>query len=228
MSILDPWVSTVGGGELAPSARALNSMALRCTLVPLLLLALATAAGKVEAQASATPQPALPAATAPAPGEASRDGSASPDEAASDAVDRDIRGGAPQPDRDEQAEGGDAEVDLEIRGGAPGPVLYGEPVRRVRTSNIDRWQVVDQQRLMLYTSPSRAYLVTLRGKAPRLRFDPVIVLKLRERMLDARLDAIYIDGFPYPISRIEKLTRDVADQILGRPSRDRDDDVVDS
>lgn len=108
-------------------------------------------------------------------------------------------------------------VDEEARGG--NFVLYGEPVKRVQASRIRTWKIVDDQRLIFYTSPSKPYLVTLRRKSPRLRFDPIIGLNLRSNSIDARFDAIYVEGFPYPIERIEKITREVADLLLGREPR---------
>ena len=110
-------------------------------------------------------------------------------------------------------------VVMEARGGS-GVVLYGEPVRRVYAATINGWRTVDNRRLILYTSPSRPYLVTLKREARGLRFDPVIGLKLRDRSIDARFDSIYVDGYPYAIERIEKLTKDVADALLARESED--------
>ena len=121
------------------------------------------------------------------------------------------------------AQEGEAAPDMEVRGSG-GVVLHGEPVRRVYSAGIDGWRTVDERRLIFYTSPSRPYLVTLRRKAPALRFNPVIGLKLRDRSIDARFDSIYIDGFPHQIERIEKLSREVADALLGRERSDDPDD----
>lgn len=99
-------------------------------------------------------------------------------------------------------------------------VLYGEPVKRVYAPKIDSWAVVDDQRLVLYVTPFRPYLVTLTRKVARLKYEYAIGLNNRSSYIDAKFDRVYVDGFPYAIERIEKLERETARALLGRDRKD--------
>lgn len=94
-------------------------------------------------------------------------------------------------------------------------VVYGEPVNRVFAPQVHNWVVLDQQRLILYATRSRPYLVTLRRKAMGLTSSTVIGLKRHGNSFDARFDQIYVDGFPYSIKRMEKLTVETARRLRG-------------
>ncbi len=100
-------------------------------------------------------------------------------------------------------------------------VLYGEPVKRIYAPKIDSWAVVDNQRLVLYATPFRPYLVTLKRPVRNLRWEYKIGLNNRSSYIDAKFDRIYVDGFPYAIERIEKLERETARALLGRDRRDK-------
>ena len=93
--------------------------------------------------------------------------------------------------------------------------LYGEPVRRVFAPSIHSFHVLDDQRLILYATRSRPYLITLRSKAHGLSFNSVIGLRRQSSSIDASFDEIIVEGFPYAIKRIEKLTPDVAKRLRG-------------
>jgi hypothetical protein len=94
-------------------------------------------------------------------------------------------------------------------------VFYGETVKRVFAPQVHDWKVVDQQRLILYATRSRPYLVILRRKAMALNSSTIIGLERHGNSIDSRFDQIYVDGFPYPIERIEKLTVETARRLRG-------------
>ena len=97
----------------------------------------------------------------------------------------------------------------------PMDVLYGEIVKRVYAPQIHDWIFVDKKRLILYATRSRPYLVTLRRPARSLKSSTVIGLERRDNSIDARFDAVYVDGFPHAIERIEKLTVETAKRLRG-------------
>jgi len=97
----------------------------------------------------------------------------------------------------------------------PLDVLYGETVKRVFAPHIHDWAVVDQQRLILYVSRSRPYLVTLQRKARLLGKSSLIGLERRDNSIDSRFDQIFIDGLPFSIKRIEKLSVETARRLRG-------------
>jgi len=99
--------------------------------------------------------------------------------------------------------------------GRPLDVVYGESVRRVFAPQVHDWVVLDQQRLILYVTRSRPYLVTLRRKANLLTRSTVIVIERSNNSIDARFDQIQIEGFSYPIGRIEKLSVETAKRLRG-------------
>ncbi len=103
-------------------------------------------------------------------------------------------------------------------------VLYGEPVDRVYAPNIHSWQAIDSQRLVLYVTAFRPYLVTLNRKVNALNWEHRIAIDNRTSHIDARFDRVFVDGFPYRIERIEKLSRETARTLLGR-GRDKDEDA---
>ncbi len=94
--------------------------------------------------------------------------------------------------------------------------VYGEPLKKLWVPNISSWQVVDNQRLVLYVSPFRPYLLTLARKAPGLGNNDRIVFRYDNNHIYARFDRIEVDGFPYVIDRIEKLDRETARALTRR------------
>jgi hypothetical protein len=109
-----------------------------------------------------------------------------------------------------------SDIDMVVRDKAvPHQVQHGEIVNRVYAPQIHDWVVLDEKRLILYVSRNRPYLVTLRRPARSLKNSTVIGLNRRDHSIDARFDQIYIDGSPYSIQQIEKLTSDTAKRLRG-------------
>lgn len=109
-----------------------------------------------------------------------------------------------------------ASVDMVINEkGRRQDVVYGETVNRVFAPQVHDWVVLDKQRLILYATRARPYLVTLRRKANALTKSTVIVLERRDNSIDSRFDQITVDGFPYSIARIEKLSIKTAKRLRG-------------
>ena len=107
-------------------------------------------------------------------------------------------------------------VDLVIKKqGRPLDTVYGETVKRVFAPQVHDWKVLDQQRLILYATRTRPYLVTLRRKAMGLTRSTIIGLERHGTSIDSRFDQIYVDGFPYAIMRIEKLSVETAKRLRG-------------
>ena len=97
----------------------------------------------------------------------------------------------------------------------PTDVLYGEIVKRVFAPQIHDWLILDKQRMILYATRSRPYLVTLRRPVNSLKSSTVIGLERRDNSIDSRFDQIYVEGFPHAIERIEKLTVETAKRLRG-------------
>ncbi|MFK7956078.1 MAG: DUF6491 family protein [Lysobacterales bacterium] len=109
--------------------------------------------------------------------------------------------------------------------------VYGEPLKKLWVPNISSWTAIDDQRLVLYTSPFRPYLLTLNRKAAGLQFDQRVSFQFDNNHIYANFDRIVVDGFPYTIAKIEKLDRDTARALARRdkgsdapPTTEADDD----
>jgi uncharacterized protein DUF6491 len=76
------------------------------------------------------------------------------------------------------------------------------------------WTALDNDTLIVWTSPFQPYLVELAFPSHDLRFDQVIGLTSSGSRVYARFDAVKIRGFRYPIDSIYKLTRDEAKNLV--------------
>ncbi len=94
--------------------------------------------------------------------------------------------------------------------------LYGEPMKKLWVPSISSWSAVDDQRLVLFVSPFRPYLLTLARKAPGLQNDRRVAFRFDNNHIYANFDRIEVDGFPYTIARIEKLDRETARALTRR------------
>lgn len=75
------------------------------------------------------------------------------------------------------------------------------------------WSVVDDERLIIWTSPFRPYLVELFMPSPDLKFAISIGVTSFGSRIHARFDSVEVDGFSYPIRRIYELSREDAEAL---------------
>jgi len=77
-------------------------------------------------------------------------------------------------------------------------------------SGLWSWRRIDDRTVILWTTPSRPYLVRLRFPSPDLKWTQAIgVTSLADRVY-AGFDALQVRGLRYPIDSITRLTRDEA------------------
>lgn len=89
-----------------------------------------------------------------------------------------------------------------------GPQLnLGPSVERIFLPGLHSWKAVSRQSLILWTSPSRPYLLQLSGPVIGLRFAEHVGIRSTGSSLHARFDSVIVDGFPYPIASITPLTK---------------------
>ena len=70
----------------------------------------------------------------------------------------------------------------------------------------DSWRAVDRDTLIVWTTAFRPYLIELRRPSPQLRFAHVIGITSTVGTVHSRVDNVYIDGWPYQIKAIYRLT----------------------
>ena len=76
------------------------------------------------------------------------------------------------------------------------------------------WQVVDEDTVIVWTTPWQPYLVELAYPSHDLPFVQTIGITSFGSRVYARFDAVRIAGFRYPINSIYKMTRDEARQLI--------------
>lgn len=70
-----------------------------------------------------------------------------------------------------------------------------ESIKRITTFKLDSWYPLGEQNLILRTSPSRSYLLTLRGRCPDLDFAQALATDQSiSSQLDAKFDAVFVPG----------------------------------
>ena len=74
----------------------------------------------------------------------------------------------------------------------------------------DSWRAVDRDTLIVWTTAFKPYLIELRRPSPELRFAHVIAISSTVGMVHSRLDNVYVDGWPYRIKAIYRLTAEQA------------------
>lgn len=72
------------------------------------------------------------------------------------------------------------------------------------------WSVVDDDRLIIWATPFRPYLVELFRPSPELKFAVSIGVTSFGSRIHAKFDSVEVDGFSYPIRRIYEMSRDDA------------------
>ena len=76
-------------------------------------------------------------------------------------------------------------------------------------STISSWATIDTHRLVVSTSPSKNYLVTLRRGCFGLRFAETIALSTSNNTVYAGFDYVAVDGQRCPIASISALEDDL-------------------
>jgi len=117
-------------------------------------------------------------------------------------------GGHAAPETDGPAaeiEAGTAPARAEARLGSLVPVESIPAFGRLHS-----WSVVDDDRLIIWATPFRPYLVELFRPSPELKFAVSIGVTSFGSRIHAKFDSVEIDGFSYPIRRIYEISRDDA------------------
>jgi Family of unknown function (DUF6491) len=80
------------------------------------------------------------------------------------------------------------------------------------------WKAIDERSLILWTLPSKPYLVKLGFPSQDLKWVNWISLRSMGDRLYARFDSVYVRGIPYPIDSIYPLTEEEARNYGHEPS----------
>jgi hypothetical protein len=78
---------------------------------------------------------------------------------------------------------------------------------------LDNWRAIDRDTLIVWTTPSKPYLVELMRGSPDLRFAQVIGLTSTIGRVNAKLDSVLVRGSDYPIKAIYRLNREQAQEL---------------
>jgi len=76
--------------------------------------------------------------------------------------------------------------------------------------SIDGWRPLDDQSLIVWTTPSRPYLVQLSRRSFDLRYSTVIGVTSTAGTVYEKFDNVVVNGWRYPIRAIYRLDRDTA------------------
>ncbi|MEM7281003.1 MAG: DUF6491 family protein [Pseudomonadota bacterium] len=95
------------------------------------------------------------------------------------------------------------------------PEIYslGVPVDRIWVPRINGFKAVGPKQVVVYTSPSKSYLITLRSRANGLRFSQAIGVTSTGRSIYAKFDSVVVDGFRYPIESIAAIDKATAKSL---------------
>lgn len=89
-----------------------------------------------------------------------------------------------------------------------------EQVGQIRLLNrLDGWSRLDDDSIIVWTSPSRPFLIDLKRKSRDLRFAQAIGVTSSAGTVSERFDSIVVDGLRYPIKSIYKLDRKTAKEL---------------
>lgn len=102
---------------------------------------------------------------------------------------------------------------------SPQVETIGVPVDRVRVTRVSGFKPINRKQVVLFGSPSKSYLVTLRSRAFDLRSSQAIGFTSTGASIHAKFDALIINGFRYPIESITLLEKGTArDLRWGSPT----------
>jgi len=86
---------------------------------------------------------------------------------------------------------------------------------------LTRWQPLDKDSLIVWTTPSRAYLLDLRKGSANLRSAQTIGITSTLHRVSAGYDNVVFDGFRYPIESIQSLDRAAANALVSEARKSR-------
>lgn len=78
-------------------------------------------------------------------------------------------------------------------------------------TRLHSWNVIDDDTLIVWASPSKPYLVELFRPSRELKFAWSIGVTSFGSRIHAKFDSVEVEGFSYPIREIYKLSRDDAE-----------------
>jgi hypothetical protein len=106
----------------------------------------------------------------------------------------------------------------EIRNVEPGQGVGEEVDSFAMLTRPYSWTAIDDDTLLVWTTPWQAYLVELAFPSHDLPFAHAIGLTSVGSRVYAKFDAVRVRGFRYPIQGIFKLTRDEAKDLRAQAS----------
>jgi hypothetical protein len=112
----------------------------------------------------------------------------------------------------------DNPANSEVRSVEPGQGVGEEVDSFAMLTRPYSWTAIDDDTLLVWTTPWQAYLVELAFPSHDLRFAHAIGLTSVGSRVYAKFDAVRVRGFRYPIQGIFKLTRDEAKGLTARAS----------
>ncbi len=93
-----------------------------------------------------------------------------------------------------------------------------ESLKSIRSFRFHGWNSLDNEHLIITTSPSRAYLITLNGYCIDLKYAQHIGIKrTNDYSLDARFDSILVPGISKSrcfIDTIHEISKDQKNEII--------------
>jgi hypothetical protein len=82
----------------------------------------------------------------------------------------------------------------------------GAPVERINTyTGLDRWQSLAADKLVIWTSVNRVFLLTLRAPCSGLEFQQVIAITSSNNIIDRSFDRVQVDGLSCYLSEIRPI-----------------------
>jgi Family of unknown function (DUF6491) len=85
--------------------------------------------------------------------------------------------------------------------------------------NAYNWRALSDDSLIVWTTPSRPYLLQLNRRSPELKFKIGIGLTSFGGRVSAKFDDVVVDGWKYPIKAIYQLDRDTAKILVSNRQR---------
>jgi len=86
---------------------------------------------------------------------------------------------------------------------------------------LTKWQPLDKDSLIVWTTPSKAYLLDLRNGSTSLRNAQAIGITSTLHRVSAGYDNVVFDGVRYPIETIQSLDRAEANALVSEAHKSR-------